>query len=254
MWVSVSGRFFSLPWGTVHPEGPVPRKRTERDRELSGTHSSLATINNLVAATSHVCRVTLCMKSSDAWLQIFVYCCWVKIYRLLLWVALSSSIAKCQSGECTIFEEFLFVIFRQIWEEAAGECSRPISSAIHGKWIWNQTEHKNKNEKIYPALWMHPAPNCRSLPLSLFLSTTRIFHLYALGVSSVMLKKVALSQQKTHSFWKCGKTFPVVSKHKASPRCTGLLDQNTGLEVHTGCYFLCFFVLFLTSSMHHETL
>lgn len=117
MWVSVSGRFFSLPWGMAHPEGPIPRERTEMGREQSGTHSSLATINNLAAATSHVCRVTLRRKSSDAWLQLLVYCCWVNIYRLVLWVALSSSIANCQSGECTIFEEFLFVIFRRLNEK-----------------------------------------------------------------------------------------------------------------------------------------
>lgn len=69
---------------------------------------------------------------------------------------------------------------------------------------------------------------------ALFLSATRIFYLYALGVSSAMLKKVAWSHQKTRTFWKCGKTFAVFSKHKPSPRCTGLLDQcffDSGLDV-----------------------
>lgn len=72
MWVSASGRFFSLPWGTAHPEGPIRRERTERDREQRGTLSSLATINNLADATSRVCRVTLCMKSTAAWLQLLL--------------------------------------------------------------------------------------------------------------------------------------------------------------------------------------
>lgn len=72
IWVSASGRFFSLPWGMAHPEGPIRRVRTERDREQRGTLSSLATINNLADATSRVCRVTLCMKSTAAWLQLLL--------------------------------------------------------------------------------------------------------------------------------------------------------------------------------------
>lgn len=49
------------------------QERTERDREQSGTHSSLATIHNLAAATSRVWRVRLRLGGSDAWLELFVF-------------------------------------------------------------------------------------------------------------------------------------------------------------------------------------
>lgn len=110
-WVSVSGRFFSLPWGMAHPEGPIRRWRTETDREKRERETlfSLATINNLDDATSRVFRVRLCMRSSVTWLQLLVYSCWVNIYRYVLCAAPSSSITNCRSGECTIFETFFFV-------------------------------------------------------------------------------------------------------------------------------------------------
>lgn len=139
MWVSASGRFFSLPWGMAHPEGPIRRERTERDREQRGTLSSLATINNLADATSRVCSVTLCSCLAPA----PRFCCWVNIYRFVLCAALSSPTAKCQSGECTVFEKFLFAMFWCLNEKEL-QLTASIFSAIHGKWIWNQMEHKNK--------------------------------------------------------------------------------------------------------------
>lgn len=134
--------------------------------------------------------------------------------------ALSSPAAKCQSGESTVFEKFLFAIF---WclnkKELRLTASHPFLALYMGSERWNQMEHKTKDEKINPAFWMHPPPNCCSR------STGRIFYFYALGVSSAMLKKVAQSHQKTRSFSKCVKTFAAAFRQKASPRSSGLLDQ-----------------------------
>lgn len=81
------------------------------------------------------------------------------------------------------------------------------------------------------------------------LSLTRIFYLYALGVSSAMLKKVAWSHQKTA---------PLLFKDKSSPCCAHLLNQNTEHKGHTGRYFgvfcwlyVLFFSRLLSSSVNH---
>lgn len=106
MWVSVSGRLFSLPWGTAHPEGPSRRQRTERDREQRRTLSSLATINNLDDASSRVCRVTTCMKSTVGWLRLLL--------SAIEWIFTGlccSELPRCQVSKSTVFEKFLFAIF-----------------------------------------------------------------------------------------------------------------------------------------------
>lgn len=59
----------------------------------------LATINNLLDATSHVCITSLC-EGTVALLQLVVHSCLANIYELVLCVALSSSVAKCHTGEC----------------------------------------------------------------------------------------------------------------------------------------------------------
>lgn len=118
------------------------------------------------------------------------------------------------------------------WEGAAADSKPSIFSAIHGKWIWNQMEHKNKDEKIYPDFWMHPPNRCSR-------STSRIFYFYALGVSSAMREKGRPKPPKDLQLSKMWKTFPAGFKQKPCSQLTGLLDQYTG---HTGCFGSFFFI------------
>lgn len=181
MWISVSGRFFSLPSGMAHPEGQIPRQRTKRGQRTEwDTLLACHPVNNLSGLRPATCAVSTvrpvcCSSLCTAAEWIFTgWCCGVAQSRLS--------------------EQRMYYFLRSFWLWYLGvrmRRSRPISGAIRGKRRWNQTQHKNK--------YMSRLFNTSSTKLSL--SATRIFYLYALGVSSEMLKKVAWSQKEDSDFF-----------------------------------------------------
>lgn len=94
----------------------------------------------------------------------------------MLRVAPSASIPNCQSGECAIFE-FWFVIFRRL-----NKSKLQVRAADPFLMLYLRSEYEPSECTLHQTA---------AAAAALFLSATRMFYLYALGVSSVMLKKVA---------------------------------------------------------------